>query len=252
MLPRLLILGGTAEAAALAKRIDREFGAAIDMVSSLAGRMATLPDLPGRLRVGGFGGTEGLAAYLKQESVKAVIDATHPFARRISSHAAQACKKTGVPLAVLERPPWRQEPDDRWHETETMAEAARRLSSLGKRIFLTIGRMELDVFKPVTNVWCLVRLIDPPGENLAAHWHVVQGRPPFTVESEISLMREHRIDLLVSKASGGQATYGKILAARALDIPVLMIKRPPPSNAPRHGSCGQAAEWVRTVLFSPP
>jgi precorrin-6A/cobalt-precorrin-6A reductase len=252
MRPKLLILGGTTEAADLAQRIAGEIGPVLDLIVSLAGRMVTLPDLPGRLRVGGFGGAEGLADYLRAESIKAVIDATHPFAKNISAHAHDACHRTGVAHLMLERPPWPCEPTDNWTMAEDMASAAKALPQLGARAFLTIGRQELDAFRAVDKVWCLVRLIDPPPAPLPSHWQMVQGRPPFSEDDEIDLMRQHAIDLLVTKASGGAATYGKILAARKLGLPVLMIQRPRTPDVHAVSSPDDALAWIKRALFSPP
>ncbi|CAA6603625.1 Precorrin-6A reductase [Rhodospirillaceae bacterium LM-1] len=245
MRPRLLILGGTAQAAELARRIDGDIG----LISSLAGRMITLPDLPGRLRVGGFGGADGLAAYLRDERIGAVIDATHPFARNISAHAEQACQRQRVPLLTLARPPWLRDAADVWIFADDMAAAAALMPTLGTRAFLTIGRMELDAFRQVEQVWCLVRLIDKPERALPKNWQLVLGRPPFSEQDEIRLMQERKIDLLVTKASGGDATFGKIAAARALKIPVLMIKRPRESGAAQASTVDEALTWIADQLL---
>ncbi|MBF0355694.1 MAG: cobalt-precorrin-6A reductase [Alphaproteobacteria bacterium] len=252
MRSKILILGGTMEAAALAHEIDGELGQAVELVSSLAGQTSILPDLPGQVRQGGFGGTEGLTAYLRHESICAVIDATHPFAALISDHAKQACRNAGVPLACLERAPWPREAGDRWVMAPTMAEAARLLPGLGKRVFLTIGRKELDVFKSVKDVWFLVRLIELPHHPLPPMWEIVQGRPPFSPEAEVQLMQQHGIDLLVTKASGGSATYGKIEAARNMGLPVLMIERPESGKGESLVSIDVAIDWIRRRLFFPP
>lgn len=224
---RVLLLGGTAEAAELAARLVGEFGAALDLVTSWAGRTQAVPDLPGRLRIGGFGGARGLAAYLAGERIAAVIDATHPFAARISAQARQACESANVPLLALARPPWPKEPGDRWIEADSLAHAARLLPNLGRRAFLTVGAGGVAAFSGVKDVWFLVRLLAMPDRPLALGPHaVVIGRGPFTAEAERALMAEHRIDILVSKASGGAATQAKIAAARDLGIPVLLIRRP--------------------------
>lgn len=243
MRPKLLILGGTSEAATLARRIGGE----LDVVTSLAGRMTTIPDLPGRLRVGGFGGAEGLSRYLQEERIAAVIDATHPFARHISAHALEACRMMGVPLLTLLRPPWPKEEGDRWIVVADMADAARQLPGLGSRAFLTIGRQVLDAFRDVLQVWFLVRMIDPPSQPLPENWQMILGRPPFDADGERRLMQEHGIDVLVTKASGGAATHGKILAARQLDLPVLMIERPPILGADRASSIDEALAWLNNL-----
>ncbi len=238
MPPKLLILGGTAEAAALA----RALAGRAEVISSLAGR-AGIPDLPGRVRVGGFGGAAGLEAFLRAEAIGRVIDATHPFAARISAHAETACQALGIPRLVLRRPDWVRQPDDLWVEVADMAEAAQRLPDLGRRAFLTVGAGEAAAFASVRDVWFLVRLLTVESLPLADH-AVITGRPPFTEAAEQALMAEHRIDVLVSKASGGSATHGKIAAARHLRIPVLMIRRPAPPLGASVDSVAAAVEWL--------
>jgi precorrin-6A/cobalt-precorrin-6A reductase len=224
---RILLLGGTAEAAELAARLAGEFGAELDLVTSWAGRTAAGPDLPGRTRIGGFGGVAGLAAYLKDERVAAILDATHPFATRISAQARAAAAQTGLPLLTLDRPPWPKEAGDRWTEVDSLAQAAAALPALGKRAFLTVGAGGVGAFADVQGVWFLVRLLAKPDRPLALGPHaLVIGRGPFAFEDERAVMSRHRIDVLVSKASGGAATRAKIEAARALGIPVLLVRRP--------------------------
>lgn len=239
--PRLLILGGTAEAARLA-RLLAERAPGLEVISSLAGR-AGVPDLPGRVRVGGFGGAEGLAAILAAEDIAAVIDATHPFAARISAHAVAACATACRPLLRLERPGWERLPGDRWVEVADMAEAVRSLPQLGRRAFLTVGAGEVAAFASVRGVWFLVRLLEP-GPLPLADYTVVIGKGPFGEAEERRLLQEHRIEVVVSKASGGAATYGKIAAARALGLPVLMIRRPALPPAATADRVEEAAEWA--------
>lgn len=236
---RVLILGGTAEAAALARALDGQ----AEVISSLAGR-AGVPDLPGRVRVGGFGGAEGLAAYLKAESIGRVIDATHPFAARISAHAEAACRAAGVPRLVLERPRWLRLPEDRWHVVDSVAEAAAELPRLGRRAFITVGAGEAAGFASVRGVWLLVRLLKDEALPLA-DYKVVTGRPPFAEADEVALMRAYGVDVLVTKESGGEATIGKIAAARTLGLPVLMIRRPPPPPGQAVDSVAAAVAWLR-------
>ncbi|TAN66130.1 MAG: cobalt-precorrin-6A reductase [Magnetospirillum sp.] len=237
---RLLILGGTSEAAALARAIGD--GGEVEVISSLAGR-AGVPDLPGRIRVGGFGGAEGLEAYLRAEAIDRVVDATHPFAAHISAHAETACRAAGVPRLVLARPLWRREAGDRWIEVDGVAEAASRLPACGRRAFLTVGAGEVAGFAAVRGVWFLVRLLQAQALPLADS-RVVTGRPPFSVEAEQALMREHAVDVLVAKASGGDATFGKIAAARQLGLPVLMIRRPPSPPGDHVDSVAGAVRWL--------
>ncbi len=243
---RLLILGGTGEAAALACRVaaDRP---GLEVITSLAGRTGSRPAVPGRVRVGGFGGAAGLAAFLRAEAVDAVIDATHPFAVRISAHAAAACAETSVPRLALVRPSWRLRDGDLWIMADTAGAAAARLPDLGRRAFLTVGIGELAAFADRPGVHYLVRLI-ASGPVPLPECDVVPGRGPFRVEDEIALMRRHAIDVLVTKESGGDATYAKIAAARALSLPVLMIRRPPPPAGTAVGDAEAAVAWLDRVL----
>jgi precorrin-6A/cobalt-precorrin-6A reductase len=241
---RLLILGGTGEAAALARAVAERFGPTLDIITSLAGR-AGMPELPGRLRVGGFGGSDGLAHYLRQEAITAVIDATHPFAARISAHAAAACAAAQVPLLALVRPEWERQPGDRWVTVPDMAAAAAVLPDLGRRAFLTVGAGEVAAFAGLKAVWFLVRLLqaaEPPLDLC----HVVTGRGPFDAAAEHRLMQAHRIDVVVSKASGGGATYGKITAARSLGLPVLMVARPHYPKVGMAHTIGTALDWLHS------
>jgi len=236
---RLLILGGTAEAAALAGLV----APAIDVITSLAGRTAAPARLPGRVRAGGFGGADGLAEFLRAEAIDRVVDATHPFAARISAHAEAACTASGIPRLALVRPPWPRLAADRWVEVDNMAAAAECLEGLGRRAFLAVGRQEVGAFAAIPGMWFLVRLLAPEMLQLPPH-RVVLGRGPFGVEDETRLLSEHRIDVVVTKASGGEATYAKIAAARELGLPVLMIRRPPPPAPPIVTGAAAAAAWV--------
>ncbi|MBB6145339.1 precorrin-6A/cobalt-precorrin-6A reductase [Silvibacterium bohemicum] len=222
--PRVLILGGTGEgaelAACLAERQD------ITVVSSLAGRVAE-PRLPeGLVRVGGFGGVDGLALYLVNEKIAAVIDATHPFAARISRNAEAACTRTGVPLILLARPAWKSIEGDQWHEVADFRSAAQFIDAKDARVFLSIGRQELEAFSDCKDTWFLIRVIDEPSGPLPQNHKLLFRRGPFSFEDEVQLLRDHSIDYVVSKNSGGPATYSKIEACRSLGIPVVMIGRP--------------------------
>ena len=222
---RVLVLGGTSEARALAAALERD--PAVDVTSSLAGRVAR-PALPeGRTRVGGFGGAPGLARWLVQEGVSLLVDATHPFAARISDSAAAASRSTGVPLLVLRRPQWSPGAGDRWHHVDSLAAAAQALPSLGSRVFLTTGRQGLDAFAGLHDLWFLVRTVDPPAPPLPPAMKLLLDRGPYAEESERTLMRRHRVDVLVTKNSGGSATAPKLDAARSLGLPVVMVRRPP-------------------------
>jgi precorrin-6A/cobalt-precorrin-6A reductase len=226
---RILILGGTAEASNLAHRLARETPDTI-VVTSLAGRLTAQPDLPGIVRVGGFGGLHGLIDFLRLARINRVIDATHPFAATISAHAALACAELEIPLERIHRPMWRKHPGDRWRWAATIEMAARMAtggSSRARRVFLTIGAQELAPFARRGGPFYLIRMIEPPPRRLPfRHYSLVLGRGPFALAEEMALMENFDIDLLVSKSSGGPATEAKIEAARRLGIPVVMVRRP--------------------------
>lgn len=221
----VLILGGTAEArelaAVLAARED------VRVTTSLAGRVTRPGAVDGEVRVGGFGGAEGLAAWLRQHRVDAVVDATHPFAATITHNAARAASATGTPLVVLRRPGWRPGPGDRWHTVDSPAEAAELLPRLGRRVFLTTGRLGLAAFAHLADLHFLLRSVEPPEPPMPPDLHVVLARGPFTEAGETELLRAHRIDVLVTKDSGGTATAAKLFAARRLGLPVVVVRRPP-------------------------
>jgi precorrin-6A/cobalt-precorrin-6A reductase len=222
---RLLILGGTTEASALARQLAGRSG--IAPVLSLAGRTAAPVAPPVPYRVGGFGGVAGLETYLRAERIDAGVDAPHPFAARISAHAAQACASLRVPLVVLTRPPWVSVEGDRWSEVADAPAAVAVLGPVPRRVFLTVGRLSLPAFAAAPWHDYLVRTIDPPdpAEGLPPH-RLLLARGPFSVEDECALLERERIDTVVSKNSGGAATYAKIEAARRLRLPVIMIARP--------------------------
>ncbi|MFI5958720.1 cobalt-precorrin-6A reductase [Cryptosporangium sp. NPDC051539] len=243
-MPRVLILGGTGDARVLAALVAGRY----DVVSSLAGRVRS-PLLPvGEVRIGGFGGVPGLVSYLRSSGVSAVVDATHPFAAGMTSHAVQACALARVPLLVLRRPGWVEGPGDRWVRVPTHTAAAAALPSLGSRVLLTIGRQELAAFAACVSPWFLVRSVDPPSAELPPHSQVLLSRGPYTLDGELALLREHRIDVVVTKDSGGEATYPKLAAARALHLPVLMISRPPVPAVRSAPTPAEAAEWLASVL----
>ena len=195
------------------------------------------------MRIGGFGGAAGLARFLLERGIDRVIDATHPFAAQISAHAEHACREAGVPRVRLLRPPWVAVAGDRWTEVASIAEAAQRLPELGRRVFLTLGSRELDAFAQL-DIWFLVRTIETPGVLPLPQGQWLTGRGPFAVEDELSLLRTHAIDVLVTKASGGGATYAKLVAARRAGLPVLMVRRPPPPPGPVVGSVAAALAWL--------
>ena len=221
---RVLILGGTGEARVLAELATRHTG--VEVVSSLAGRTAEPALLQGKTRVGGFGGVDGLAAWVAEHHVDAVIDATHPFASTISRHAAEAAARVHVPLLALRRAPWVDTEADRWHPVRSLREAADSVPGLGRRALLTIGRQGVHHFSGDTRTWYLLRCIDPPTGPLPRHSEVLLARGPFRIDGELNLLRDRGIDLVVTKNSGGPATSAKLEAARRLHLPVVVVERP--------------------------
>jgi precorrin-6A/cobalt-precorrin-6A reductase len=204
----------------------------LTVISSFAGRVSQ-PRLPaGIIRVGGFGGVSGLISYLVDESIDVVIDATHPFASKISGNAELACNTLSVPLIALERPPWGPKVHDCWFAVPDVQAAASMVNHKRNRVFLSIGRQELGAFSNCEDSWFLVRTIDEPNEKLPANWKLILERGPFHLNDELQMLRNESISLIVSKNSGGRATYPKIEAARALRIPVVMIDRPQKHNLP--------------------
>ena len=248
---KVLILGGTAEAAALARVLAED--ARVAVTTSLAGRTRAPAELSGAVRRGGFGGAQALADYLEARAVDLLVDATHPFAARISRNAAQACAAAGVPRLVLTRAPWTAREGDRWTPVPDAEAAAAALSGLGPglgaRVFLTIGRQELAAFAALDAVWFLVRLVEPPEDPLPLHdCHLVLGRGPFSLERETALLRTHGIEAVVSKNSGGADTYAKIEAARALDLPVVMVARPARPEGETVETVAAALAWIERRL----
>jgi precorrin-6A/cobalt-precorrin-6A reductase len=220
-LTRVLLLGGTSDARRLAGLLDGR----AHVTSSLAGRVRAPVLPPGEVRIGGFGGVPGLVAYLRESGTDVIVDATHPFAAQMTAHAAEASRSTGVPLILLRRPGWAPGPGRT--TVPSLASAAAVLPELGRRVFLTTGRQDLATFADLDDLWFLVRSVDPPSGPTPRHMHAVLDRGPFTVEGELALMREHAIDVLVTKDSGGDMTAAKLEAARVLDVPVVIVSRPP-------------------------
>ncbi len=228
---RILILGGTTEARALGEALAGSD--LFDTTLSLAGRTADPRQQPVPVRIGGFGGAEGLARYLKEERIDLLVDATHPFAARISRNAAEAAAHGNVPLVALRRPAWERQEGDRWTSVSSVAEAVRRLPSGPTRIFLAIGRQEAYQFSARPEHAYVVRSVDPvtpPLDVPDARYVLACG--PFGLEDELDLLKRESIALVVAKNSGGSATYAKIEAARRLSIPVLMVERQEPPGVP--------------------
>ncbi|MBC9713716.1 cobalt-precorrin-6A reductase [Streptomyces sp. TRM66268-LWL] len=242
MSTHVLILGGTTEARALATALAGRPD--LRVTTSLAGRVSAPALIEGEVRTGGFGGAAGLGAYLRDEHVDALIDATHPFAAAISAHAAEAAARTGVPVVALRRPGWGAGPGDVWHDVHSLAEAAALLPELGRRVFLTTGRQGLAEFAGLAGHF-LVRSVEPPEPPLPADTEVLLARGPFTVADETELLRTHRIDVLVTKDSGGAATAAKLVAARELGVPVVVVRRPPvPAGVPAVPDVAGALAWL--------
>ncbi|WP_327187779.1 cobalt-precorrin-6A reductase [Streptomyces sp. NBC_01334] len=241
----VLILGGTTEARRLAELLAADAVPGIRVTTSLAGRVAAPRLPPGEVRVGGFGGAEGLAAWLDEQAVDALVDATHPFAGTISLNAAKAAAHARVPLLALRRPGWVPVAGDVWHEAGSLAEAAELLPSLGRRVFLTTGRMGLAAFAALDDLWFLVRSVDAPEEPVPSRMELLLDRGPFTLDGERELLRRHRIDVVVTKDSGGAATAPKLTAARAAGLPVVVVRRPPvPAGVRVAAGPEQALEWI--------
>lgn len=236
---RILILGGTQEAYELAERLAEVAG--VQVISSLAGRTRD-PRLPkGEVRTGGFGGAEGLARYLREERIDRLVNATHPFADRISAHAVEAAAATGIDLLRVLRPAWRAAPEDRWLAARDAAEAAELCRREGGRILLTVGSGELDAFAGVRNAHFIVRMVAPLEAVPLHDYRVVTARGPFALADEMRLLTDNHVNLVVAKNSGGEATFAKIAAARRLRLPVVMIERPAIAQAPQSPAVESAA-----------
>jgi len=222
---RVLVLGGTTEASALARLLagDGRFVATL----SLAGRTAAPRVQPIPTRVGGFGGVAGLAAFLRQQAIDAVVDATHPYADQMSRHAVEACRTTGVALVSIVRPPWPCQQGDAWQVVTSADAAAATLGATPRHVFLSLGRQELQAFAAAPQHRYLARVIDPPLQaGLPPDLTLLSARGPFDREAELRLLKDRQIEVVVSKNAGGTATYAKIVAARELGLPVVMIARP--------------------------
>ena len=239
----MLLLGGTTQASLLASALAGRKGVAATL--SLAGRTSTPAASPLPMRVGGFGGVEGLIGYLKTNRIDVVVDATHPYAAQMSAHALAACRACAAPLAAFTRAPWTPEPADDWREVDGAPEAAQALGDAARRVFLTIGRLQTAAFRAAPQHHYLLRSIDaPPPEDLPPSHALILERPPFTLQAEIELMRNQRIDMVVSKNAGGQTTRAKIDAARALRLPVVMIRRPPLGPTKSFYDLASTLNWI--------
>ncbi len=241
---RILILGGTGEARDVAQAL---IGEGFHTVTSLAG-VTALPHLPvGEVRQGGFGGQAGLAEYIGHENIRAIVDASHPFAAQISRHAHGAGRTTGVPYLRIERPPWRSETSDCWIDAGSIADAVAALPS-GARAFVTIGRKEIAAFFARADLQGVARMIESPGVAVPPGWTLIQARPPFDRSAEGKLLDHHRITHVVAKNSGGQLTYAKLVAARERKIPVVMVARPLKPVAPSFATAEALIPALRRML----
>ncbi|MEX0267546.1 cobalt-precorrin-6A reductase [Leptolyngbyaceae cyanobacterium UHCC 1019] len=241
---RVLILGGTGDAIELAARAAERPG--VEVITSLAGRTRQPIVSSENTRIGGFGGVAGLVDYLREQQIDWLIDATHPFAAQISLNAAAAAAAMNIPHLMLIRPAWKPVAGDDWIEVDSNTAAAKVLSSLAQRIFLTIGRQELDAFAHL-NGWFLMRMIDPPlPDKPVPAGKVLLDRGPFSLENERSLLEKYEIGAIVSKNSGGTATYAKIVAARERQIPVVMVQRPPVPAGEKVADVESAIAWLNT------
>jgi precorrin-6A/cobalt-precorrin-6A reductase len=237
---RILILGGTSDGRSLAARL---VALGHDVTTSLAGvtRDPTLP--PGAVRRGGFGGARGLAACIREERFDAVVDATHPFAAQISRHAVLATQSTRTPLLRFERPAWQAQPEDKWIEVSGIAAAVAALPD-GAHVFLTIGRKDIAPFLARGGLTGIVRSIEIPKIDLPVAWQLLTARPPFSVESERELMSRERITHLVTKNAGGEDTYAKLVAARSLELPVVIVARPRKPEAQCVAALADVERWL--------
>jgi precorrin-6A/cobalt-precorrin-6A reductase len=246
MRPNVLILGGTTEARELALALrDRELVTTI----SLAGRTAAPAAQPVPVRRGGFGGADGLAEYLRAEHVDFLIDATHPYADTISANAAEAAMRTSTPILALRRPPWTAVDGDVWVDVADAKDAARALGDRPRRVFLAVGRQELAPFSVAPHHHYFIRSVDPVEPPLdVPHAHYILARGPFTEAGDRDVLESFSIEAVVAKNSGGEATYSKIAAARALGIPVFMFRRPPVPACPSVVTVAEAVAWLDHAL----
>ncbi|MGC9447762.1 cobalt-precorrin-6A reductase [Cereibacter johrii] len=238
---RILLLGGTTEASRMARALAE---AGLSAVFSYAGRTAAPVAQPLPLRVGGFGGVEGLAAYIRAHDITHVIDATHPFAAQMSRNAVEACAATGAALVALERAPWAAGPADRWLRVPSLEAAAEGLPEAPARVFLAIGRQHLAAFAGRAQHHYLLRLVDPPDALPLPRAEAIVARGPFTLTEDLALLRHHEIQWIVAKNAGGEGARAKLDAARELGLPVVLIDRPAIPPRPRLETPEAVLGWL--------
>ncbi len=238
---RILILGGTSEASAIARRLVEDTDA--EVTTSFAGRIATARAAAGETRIGGFGGVAGLVDHLTASGVDLLIDATHPFAAHMRWNAREAADVVGIPTIRVERPRWSEGPGDDWRRVPDLDAAAHAVADLS-RVFLTIGRTELDAFAVCTETWFLVRTVEPATDLPGSDSLGIEARGPFTVEGERALLTDHEVEAIVTKDSGGEETRAKLAVARDLGLPVIVVDRPPNPPGPRVETVDEILAWV--------
>ncbi len=244
---RVLILGGTTEASALARELARD--SRIEFTLSLAGRTANPASTPGAtVRSGGFGGVSGLTRWLIESGTEAVIDATHPFAAQISANVTAAIDALGLPLYTVVRPPWSAADGDRWQHAATIEEAAGMLGVEPRCVFLSVGRQGVGAFRRAEQHLYVIRAIEKPDtEDMPPRVTLIQARGPFALADEIDTLRRHAVEVVVTKNAGGDATYAKIAAARELELPVIMIERPEKPGRNIVSTSADALRWLETL-----
>jgi precorrin-6A/cobalt-precorrin-6A reductase len=244
---RVLILGGTTEASALARELAGD--SRIEVTLSLAGLTANPASTPGvTVRSGGFGGVDGLTRWLTESRSEAVIDATHPFAARISANAMAAIDTLGLPSCTVVRPPWTAADNDRWQHAATMEDAAGMLGGEPRSVFLSVGRQSVGAFRRSDQHAYVIRAIEKPdAEDMPPHVTLIQARGPFALADEIDILLRHAIEVVVTKNAGGNATYAKIVAARELGLPVIMIERPEKPGRNIVSTSADALRWLETL-----
>lgn len=251
---KILVLGGTSEGLEITKAIAKKFAGKTEIIYSLAGRTKNVPDVPATIRVGGFSSTnnnsiDGLVKYLSSQNIDLLVDATHPFAEQISTNAMVAANKTGINALRLERKAWKIPENADVLYVPDMTEAARIVARTARRVLLSVGTKELDAFTAIPKVHFIVRMIEAPKTMPPLDsFEIITGRPPFNLEDEENLMRKHDIDVLLSKASGGDATFAKIQAASNIGVRIILIRRPAPPDGNVVWGIEGALKWIEDKI----